>query len=502
MASIAAATASGKRTPALKLGRPQAIVFGILVAAFIAARVWNLTTFCLDSDEIFSLLCARFDPAQLLHAVRVDVVHPPLFYLLLSGWVRIGGESLLWMRLLPFLLSVAALVPVWIFFRQLKLGTPARIIALALLAINDYQVFHARYVRMYALLFLLSLVSAVLFNSFLERADRRRVVALMAVNLLLVYTHYYGWMVVAVEGLHLLWTDREKLKPFAEGTAIIFLLFSPWAAAAATAALAKGGLGPNLGWIRHPKIGDLWWYYAGCDGPLWPIPVASAIVFLLFGAAAAGLWGVFRNAESTLETSRLRFAALLAFIPPASTYFLSNMLQNSVWGNRHLIVSTVPYLALLALALVALRPKWIQFIILLIVAAWAAWGAYRVTVRPEIRNNMDVLTGQLVRLNWREGTRTAQATVYFLDPYLAFSMDYFLDSHYGLHWKLVNVPDAPAISGDRVWVGYNYKSWKNPQRPQDLLRSLGYQIGPGVWAGDHWDRIAVFLAYKPPAATR
>jgi hypothetical protein len=117
---------------------------------------------------------------------------------------------------------------------------------------------------------------------------------------------------------------------------------------ATQAAIAKGGLTPNLGWIRHPKIGDVWWYYVGCDGPLWPVPVASAMVFFLFGAMIAGLWRVFRAARDRLQLSRLRFAALLAFLPPFTAYLLSNMLRNSIWGNRHLIVSAVPYLALLA----------------------------------------------------------------------------------------------------------------------------------------------------------
>ena len=497
MASLAAAPARAKERLAARMRRPEAAALCALAVVFVWIRLWNLTAFCLDSDEIFSLLCARFDPAGLLHAVRVDVVHPPLSYLLLWAWVRIGGESLLWMRLLPFLLSLAALGPAWIIFRQLRLSAPARFIALGLLTINDYQVFHARYVRMYALLFLLSLASIAIFNALLERATRRREVALAAVNLLLVYTHYYGWMVVAVEGVHLLWMDRGKLKSFAAGTAIVAILFAPWAAAATQAALAKGGLEANLGWIRHPKIGDLWWYYAGCNGPLWPIPLASAIVFLLFGALAAGLWRVFRKAENTLESSRLRFTVLLAVIPPVSTYLLSNVLHDSIWGNRHLIVSTVPYLALLALALVALRPKWVRLIVIMIAAAWGIFGAYRVTFDPEPRNNMDVLTGQLVQLNAREGQPTGKATVYFLDPYLAFPMEYFLESHYGLKWNLVNVPDAAGISGDRVWVAYNHKTWKQPRHPQDLLRALGYEIGPGIWAGDHWDRIAVFLAYKP-----
>jgi hypothetical protein len=178
------------------------------------------------------------------------------------------------------LISILALGPVWIVFRQLRIGTPARIIALALLAINDYQVFHARYVRMYALFFLLSLASVALYNLLLEGATRKRVIALTLVNLLLVYTQYFGWMVIGIEGLHLLWMDRRKLKPFLLGTAVIALLFAPWAYTATQAAIAKGGLAPNLGWIRHPKIGDVWWYtwaaMARCGRFQWLRPWSSS----------------------------------------------------------------------------------------------------------------------------------------------------------------------------------------------------------------------------------
>ena len=350
---------------------------------------------------------------------------------------------------------------------------------------------------MYSLLFLLSLVSIAVFNMLLAGATRKRVVALTAINLLLVYAHYYGWMVVAVEGLYLLLMDRRALRPFLLGTLVVAALFAPWALTATHAAVAKGGLTANLGWIRHPKFGDLWWYYAGCNGPLWPVPVASAMILVVFGALAASLWRVFRAAQDPLLRSRLRFVALMAVLPPVVTYLLSNVLRNSVWGNRHLIVSTVPYLALLAASLIALRPKWARLGVIAILGAWGLWGAYRVTLQPDLRNNLDVLTGQLVALEDREGVRPGPVDVYFLDAYVSFPMRYYLESHYRRNWNLRDARDVSAISGDRVWVVYNYKSWRQAQRPQELLRARGYEIGPGIWSGDHWDRIAIFQAYRP-----
>jgi hypothetical protein len=497
VASVTAPPAPAGAPGATRWRKTTIAVLWTLVVAFIAIRLWNLTTFCLDSDEIFSLLCTRGNLGYLLHAVKVDVVHPPLFYIVLWLWVHIGGESLLWLRLLPFLTSVLALIPAWIVLDQLRLSYSARIIALFLLAVNDYQVFHARYVRMYALLFLLSLVSVALFNASLERLTPRRSIALAAVNLLMVYTQYYGWMVVGVEGLYLLVAHRDKFRSFLTGALVDACLFLPWALAATQAAIAKGGLSGNLGWIRHPKIGDLWWYYAGCNGPLWPVLLTSAMVFLVFfPALAAGSWWVFRCSTAALEQSRLRFAALLAFFPPSFTCLISNFLRNSVWGNRHLIVSALPYMALLGAAMVALRPKWLRVIVISVATAWGLYGAYRVTLSPEPRNNLEVLTRQLVGLNRRISPQTTKPTVYFLDPYLAFPVNYYLESDYHLQWRLLPAASVAEISGDRVWVGYNHKSWKGAEPPQDLLRHLGYKIGPGAWSSDRWDRIAVFLAYR------
>src|SRR5207245_1672006 len=91
--------------------RKDAIVFGILLAVFAAARLWGLADYCLDCDEIWSLKFARHDWAGLLAAVADDVSHPPLFYLLLKGWIGVGGESVGWLRLFPVLTAIACVGP-------------------------------------------------------------------------------------------------------------------------------------------------------------------------------------------------------------------------------------------------------------------------------------------------------------------------------------------------------------------------------------------------------
>jgi len=75
--------------------RSSLLLFFVVVALFIAARIWRLTDSCLWFDEIFSIHAARYDWKQMLQFVAADLIHPPLFYALLKIWIAIGGEALL-----------------------------------------------------------------------------------------------------------------------------------------------------------------------------------------------------------------------------------------------------------------------------------------------------------------------------------------------------------------------------------------------------------------------
>src|SRR5205807_8846745 len=82
-----------------------------LTVLYVAARLWRLTASCLWFDEIFSVHAGRHSWREMLNFVAADVVHPPLFYVLLKLWIAVGGESLTCLRLFPVLVSVAARVP-------------------------------------------------------------------------------------------------------------------------------------------------------------------------------------------------------------------------------------------------------------------------------------------------------------------------------------------------------------------------------------------------------
>ena len=142
-----------------------------------------------------------------------DVVHPPLFYVLLKIWIAVGGESLLWLKLLPVLAALATFAPFLLLCRELKLRSAEMLLAFTLVATNGYLIHYAQELRMYSLFMFLSLCSVWLFVRFFNGGSesKQNLLALFVVNLLLVYTHYFGWLVVGSEFVFLLLFGGRKL---------------------------------------------------------------------------------------------------------------------------------------------------------------------------------------------------------------------------------------------------------------------------------------------------
>src|SRR5215208_6653043 len=96
-----AGDASEGEASAAALGGAHTIIFILAVALFIGVRLWQLTSFGLFGDEAFTVNVARSGWGELIEKVVADIVHPPLFYALLKVWIVVGGQSELWLKLLP-----------------------------------------------------------------------------------------------------------------------------------------------------------------------------------------------------------------------------------------------------------------------------------------------------------------------------------------------------------------------------------------------------------------
>src|ERR1700730_6984851 len=123
-------------------------VLAFLCGVYVALRVRGLATLPLWHDEVFSALFAKMGWRDMFRAIISDAVHPPLFYILLKGWIT-HRTSVLWMRLLPFLFFLFTLPPLFLICRELGFPRPAIVLTLALASINEPLVRYSQELRMY-----------------------------------------------------------------------------------------------------------------------------------------------------------------------------------------------------------------------------------------------------------------------------------------------------------------------------------------------------------------
>ncbi len=141
-------------------------------------------------DEVASLFVARRPLLDLLrYTAHASREHPPLYYLLLHGWMAGAGESEFAVRFLSVLTMTVALA---LFARLARrcLDADGAVAATALLAASPFALWAARTARMYALVVLLAIAIAWAWGGLLRHPVRRRWLALGGLLLLGAMTHY------------------------------------------------------------------------------------------------------------------------------------------------------------------------------------------------------------------------------------------------------------------------------------------------------------------------
>ncbi len=165
-----------------------------------------------------------------------DDIQPPLYYLLVDGWLRINpfGEGILrW----PSALFGTLLIPLlWALGRRLW-SDKAGLLAALVGATSPLMVYYSQEARMYALLVMLVSLAALVVVRLLDRGTGKRwalLVAYALVGLAAMYTHYFAGFALLALALywgHVWWRtghDARRLGEFATVNGIILLGYLPW----------------------------------------------------------------------------------------------------------------------------------------------------------------------------------------------------------------------------------------------------------------------------------
>ena len=490
------------------------VSFAMVVALFIAVRCWNLTASCLWFDEIFSVHAARHAWTDMLRFVAADIIHPPLFYALLKVWIAIGGESLLWLRLFPALTSMATMFPFLLLCREFRLRPWEMNLALLLLAVNGYLIKYAQEVRMYSLLLFLSLCSLLLFVRLFRSDDtsRKQLITLCIVNLLLVYTHYAGWLVIALQLIALLLWRRVKLGAFLITVAALLLAYIPWLYEIAAGRESGKGLSQNIGWVTRPHAGDLAQYFTLLNRPFLSIqssasalydPLTLCLAVLVFGIPLM-IFALRVTRSGLNEDGELAIIVRLLFLfslgPVLSVFLVSWLLPYSIWGTRHLIIAAAPYSILFVLALRTLRPYWTRVALFFILGCWFLLaGLILLISRPPVF--IWCAWGELAPqvMNY-ESSSSQVVDIYAFEDLVAYHLWFALNAAPNSRIRVNVVKNVPGLTEDRAyflprrftdiavwnqfpssqdhfWVAFRAAEWDETRPPLNELEKMGYRVG-------------------------
>lgn len=207
----------------------RAAVLGTILALGAILRLEGLGRESFWHDESWTWALTRGDAGRLLHHLRHNDAHPPLYYLLAMAAKPLGSSEAA-IRLLSALAGIAS-IPLLFRLGARLYGEAAGTLAALLLALSPAHVAFSQEARCYALLILLAIGSLNLLFDLREGPHRGRWAAFAALSAAIMLTHYLGSFFLLAEALAAILLRRTRpgfLKEFLLASAAAFALFLPW----------------------------------------------------------------------------------------------------------------------------------------------------------------------------------------------------------------------------------------------------------------------------------
>lgn len=210
------------------------VIVASIVLIAIVSRIYNLNFQSLWLDEIYTMTTS--DPNNNWHEIFLELkndFHPPLHYLICNTMFQIVEYNDFFGRLLSATLGISGIFAMF-WLGRMAVNIKAGYIMGLLTTFNYYHLYHSQEVRMYILLFLLTALTIILFIKFIRNSNVFTMLILLFGNVLILYTHYFGFFVVAAQGmtiLHLFFSkkiDKNIFVKYIIGMIILIISYSPW----------------------------------------------------------------------------------------------------------------------------------------------------------------------------------------------------------------------------------------------------------------------------------
>lgn len=248
----------------------------LIIAVGFSVRLYHLDYQSIWFDESVSINAAKYNLNSLF--VFEDPT-PPLYYILLHFWTELTGDSVFAVRFLPVIFGVLSIYMIYLVGKNIH-NAKTGLIASLLLALSPIHIYYSQEARCYSLFFFLALCSMYFYLKFIKEKSGISVIGCILVNILLVYTHIFGFLIILAQLIHFIIINFKKIYEWIAMQAIVLICFAPWAFILYNAISKE-----SVGWMHKPGLIDLLYFMFevsfGKIMPAWGLLILILFSFLI-----------------------------------------------------------------------------------------------------------------------------------------------------------------------------------------------------------------------------
>ena len=341
---------------------------GIVIAG------WKIRSFQLAgnlySDEVWIITTAVSSFPVLLQEITQDWVHPPLFHFIARGWIHLFGLSDVSGRLISMTFGVISIPLIYWLGKQIA-GSKTGIIAATLLALSPMHVYHSQYGRHYSLFVFLVMLSMAGFLKVYDQPTNRKYGMFYCISsILLVYTHYFGWLIVFCQFLLFLAGRFTYIRNWSLLQIVMVFSYIPWVYVVLNYLYRTNSshhFASPFDWIEPPSFLEPLQTLSLFNGTL-PFSHQGKIGILFFGSIVLlSLKGLFR--ENTKNRDVILFLFTCVVVPFVLVFVVSQTVK-PIWIARAMLLSIPAYYLLVSIGSQQVKNKLLSFGFILIPLTW------------------------------------------------------------------------------------------------------------------------------------
>jgi mannosyltransferase len=326
--------------------RKDFLISLLLFAVCFVLRLLYISSRDIALDEPFTLYYSQQSIENII-GMLYNENNPPFHFIFLHFWIKLFGISAFSVRLTSVLfgsLTVVVIYNIGSKFFNRTIG----IIAALILCFSTMHIFFAHEARVYPLFCLLTSCSLFFFLSIIKNTQKKsNYIWLFLSNLLLIYSHYFGFYVIFIEVVSILIVPQRKqlIKPFLISFSVMALSYIP----ILMIFLHRMGTSTSQGtWVAPPGVTEVY----GNLNRFLNDRINTAVLILVLGSSFFLLFKKQLIPEKLKELwNNIYFKiTFIWFVVPYLFMFLISF-KYPMFIDRYILYTSIPFYLCIAIAL-------------------------------------------------------------------------------------------------------------------------------------------------------